>query len=95
MKNLNETVDSMHNRGHIDRIPLLELMAEGTKTKGLWMFSSNHQQHMLEIFLDGEREKLVVLDAKVAKLHEKQQDARALNTIDGKEQAPLVAGTYQ
>ena len=88
VKNLDEAVDSVHNRGHIDRIPLLELTAEGAKAakkEGLWMFSGNHRRHALEIFLDGEREKLAALEAKIAKLHQKQRDVGVSNTVDGKE----------
>ena len=90
VKNLDEAVDSVHNGGHIDKIPLLELTAEGVKAakaEGLWMFSGNHRRHALEIFLDGEREKLAVLDAKVAKLHEKQLAAGASYVVDVREQA--------
>lgn len=90
VENLDEAVESVHNGGHIDQVPLLKLTAEGekaAKAEGLWMFSGNHRREALEIYLKGEKDKLALLDAKLAKVLEKQKDGGITYKLDVKESA--------
>jgi hypothetical protein len=90
VENLDEVVESVHNGGHIDRIPLLKLTAEGekaAKAEGLWMFSGNHRREALEMYLGEEKAKLAVMDAKIAKSREKQLEKGASFEVNAKEMA--------
>jgi hypothetical protein len=90
VENLDKVVSSVHNGGHIDRIPLLKLTAEGekaAKAEGLWMFSGNHRREALEIYLGEEKAKLAVLEAKIVKYHEKQREKGQMFEVNVKEMA--------